>query len=248
MNRSVAEATSEPCLVSCVMPAYNEREGIRRAVEHVRQAIERLTTGFEIIVVDDGSTDGTGQILEEMADETLRVVRLPENYGYGRALRAGFEAAVHPLVFFTDSDDQFDPLDLERLLPLAADAELVVGYRVGRRDGALRSVLSSGYNRLMRGLLGLDVRDINCAFKLVRRDVLSNLGLTSDGYTINAEMLARAHKQGWRLREVPVGHRPRLTGRSKVGLSQIPRSLWQVYGLNHALRNGNGKRALPDQT
>jgi glycosyltransferase involved in cell wall biosynthesis len=230
------------------MPAYNECEGIRRAVLHLRQAVERLTTVFEIIVVDDGSTDGTRQILEEMANETVRIVALPGNCGYGRALRAGFESTVYPLVFFTDSDNQFDPQDLEHLLPLIADADIVVGYRVGRRDGAMRSVLSGGYNMLVRGLLGLTVRDVNCAFKLARRDTLSRLGLTSDGYAINAEMLARAKQGGLRVREVAVGHRPRVTDRSKVSLREIPRSLLQVIELTYALRSRNGRRCLPEET
>jgi dolichol-phosphate mannosyltransferase len=238
-TRGTPQSLDNRFFVSCIMPAYNEHDGIRDAVQHVRQAAEQLTAGFEIIVVDDGSTDGTGRVLEEIADETVRVVRLPENRGYGYALRVGFETAVHPLVFFTDSDDQFDPMDLGRLLPLVAEADVVVGYRVPRSDGAVRSVLSDGYNMLVRRLLGVRVRDVNCAFKLVRRDVLSILGLTANGYAINAEMLARASRCGLRIRQVPVRHRPRVTGHSKVGLRSIPQSLLQVLALRHALRRGS---------
>ena len=147
-----ARTSLEPYRVSCVMPAYNEREAIGPAVTHLLRAAQRLTSAFEIIVVDDGSTDGTGQILEEMRVENLRVVRLPQNRGYGRALRAGFSAAVHPLVFFTDSDNQFDATELGRLLPLVAEADIVAGYRVGRGDGALRSVFSQTYRALEIGI------------------------------------------------------------------------------------------------
>jgi glycosyltransferase involved in cell wall biosynthesis len=235
---ATAKESDDLRLVSCVMPAYNEREVIRQAVRRVQQALERLTAGFEIIVVDDGSTDGTGRILDEMADDRLRIIHFPENAGYGRALRAGFEAAVHPLVFFTDSDDQFDPVDLRLLLSLARDGEIVVGYRSSRRDGAVRSLLSGGYNTLVRALLGITVRDVNCAFKLVRRDTLATLGLTSDGYAINAEMLARAARAGLHVCEVAVSHQQRRSGRSKVGFGDIPRSLAQVVELRHSLRNG----------
>jgi glycosyltransferase involved in cell wall biosynthesis len=236
--RPNANGATDLRLVSCVMPAYNERDVIGEAVRRMQQALERLTAGFEIIVVDDGSTDGTGRILDGMADARLRIIHFPENAGYGRALRAGFEAAVYPLVFFTDSDDQFDPVDLRLLLSLARQGDIVVGYRNSRRDGAVRSLLSGGYNTLVRALLGITVRDVNCAFKLVRRDTLAQLGLTSDGYAINAEMLARAARAGLRVCEVAVSHQERRSGRSKVGFGDIPRSLAQVVELRHALRNG----------
>lgn len=232
-------------LVSCVMPAYNEHEVIRHAVQRVQQALERLTADFEIVVVDDGSTDGTGGILDAMAGARLRVIHFPENRGYGRALRAGFATARHPLVFFMDSDDQFDPVDLGRLLALTADADIVVGYRVTRGDGAVRELLSGGYNALVRALLSLNVRDVNCAFKLVHRDALASLGLTSDGYTINAEMLARAERAGLRIREVPVSHHPRRSGQSKVGFGDIPRALAQIVALRQALRRGDVRRDAP---
>src|SRR5262249_14565180 len=121
-RRTGATVAAGPYVVSCIMPAYNECDGIREAVRRVQRALEELTTGFEIIAVDDGSIDGTGRILDGMVDSTLRVVHLATNRGYGHALRAGFAAALHPLVFFTDSDDQFDPMDLRRLLPLIAEA------------------------------------------------------------------------------------------------------------------------------
>jgi glycosyltransferase involved in cell wall biosynthesis len=242
-----AASTNGAIRVSCVMPAYNEREIIDCAVRRVRESLERLTAEFEIIVVDDGSTDGTGRVLDEMADRRLRVIHFAENTGYGRALRAGFAAAVHPFVFFTDSDDQFDPDDVGRLLPWVGDADLVVGYRCPRGDGALRSLLSGGYNALVRGMLGLAVRDVNCAFKLIRRDALHRLALSSDGYAINAEMLALAIRAGLRIREVPVHHRLRRAGQSKVGLGDIPRTLSQVVELRRTIRgavtNGNGSGA-----
>lgn len=223
--------------VSCIMPAFNERDGIRAAVAQMRQAAADLTSDFEIIVVDDGSNDGTDRVLAEIADDdALRVVTLPTNLGYGRALRVGFAAASHPLIFFMDSDGQFDPLDLRRLLALSEEADMVVGYRVGRCDGRLRSLLSGGYNAMVRRVFDIDARDVNCAFKLFRREALAQLALSADGYAINAEMLARARTLGLRVREVGVAHRPRLTGESKVGVRAIPRALWQLGKLHRVLR------------
>jgi len=151
-------------------------------------------------------------------------------------LRAGLAAATRPLVLFTDSDDQFDPMDLALLLPLIDGADIVIGRRAGRQDGALRAVLSDGYNMLVRRLLQVQVRDINCAFKLARREALQALGLISTGYTINAEIIARVTRAQLILREVPVSHRPRRAGHSKVGVTDVPASLASLLALHRTLR------------
>lgn len=220
------------------MPAFNEEEVIVAAVTRVRDALERLTSDPEIIVVDDGSTDRTGERLDTLAaDGRLRVIHAPENRGYGWALRAGFAVATRPLVFFVDSDDQFDPMDLRRLLPLIDEADFVIGYRAARGDGAVRAALSSGYNAVARALLNVHARDINCAFKLMRREALARLGLLSTDYTINVEIIARAARAKLRVREVPVTHRPRPAGSSKVGIADVPSSFAALLALRRALRD-----------
>jgi len=226
--------------VTCVLPAFNEAEGIVHAVSDMRAALARFTDGSEIIVVDDGSTDGTGLLLDELAaTEQVRVIHSPTNRGYGWALRTGFAAATRPLVFFTDSDRQFDAMDLGRLLPAMADADVVVGRRVGRSDGTLRGGLSLGYNALVRALLGIRVRDVNCAFKLLRREVLAHMPLTSKRYTINAELIARATRAGFRVHEVAVPHRARQSGTSKVGIKDIGPALGEVLALRQTLRGNS---------
>ncbi len=221
--------------VSLVLPALNEGEVIGHVVETARAALERLTDDFEVIIVDDGSSDDTGRVLDGLAGGGIRVIHFPENRGYGHALRAGFAAARHPLVAFIDSDDQFDPLELKRFLSLVDEADLIVGYRVGRRDGGLRAILSRGFNLLVRAVIGIGVRDVNCAFKLIHREALERLQLRSASYTINAEMLARATALGLRIREVPVTHRERRTGRSKVGSRDIPHALREILRLRRTL-------------
>lgn len=222
--------------LSCVLPVYNEREVIGAVVARLVASLERLRTNFEIIVVDDGSTDGTGAILDALADPHVRVIHLDRNAGYGCALRTGFGVATHPLVFFMDSDDQFDPDDIAALL--TQDADIVVGYRAHRDDTRVRAWLSNGYNVLVRAILGVRARDVNCAFKLIRRQALARLDLRARGYAINAEMLARAARMGLRVQEVPVRHYGRRAGQSKVGWGDIPRSLAALVQLRRALGAG----------
>jgi glycosyltransferase involved in cell wall biosynthesis len=223
--------------VSCVLPVFNEAAGILDSVGALVAALTVLTGEFEIIAVNDGSTDGTPRLLDEMAarEPRIRVVHFPGNLGYGAALRRGFAESRSPLVFFTDSDGQFDPMDLGRLLAKADEADLVVGYRAHRCDGARRGVLSAGYNRLVARLLPVRVRDVNCAFKLIHRRVLERVQLESDGYCINAELLAKAAARGMSITEVTVAHLERRTGQSKVRLGDIPRSFRELLWLKRRI-------------
>jgi dolichol-phosphate mannosyltransferase len=213
--------------VSLVIPAYNEEAGIRQAVREADRALARLAERYEILVVDDGSTDATGEVAAEAARRRphVRVLWHPENRGYGAALRTGFEAARFDRVAFTDADCQFFLDDLAPLLSLTDRCPLAVGHRVNRQDTWRRRFLSWGYNTLVRGLLGTRVRDCDCALKVFRREVLAHLLPESRGFFVNTEMLTRARQLGYAVAEVPVRHRPRRHGRSTVRLSDIPRTL-----------------------
>jgi len=223
--------------VSCVLPARNEEGAIAIVVPAALEALASLTVECELVVVDDGSTDGTGALLDGLAgrESRLRVIHFREPRGYGAALRAGFAASRLPLLAFTDSDGQFDLRDLDRVLPLLVDADLVVGFRVNRADPASRHLLSRGYNALVRLALGVRVRDVNCAFKAFHRRVLDLLPLKSDGYAINAELVARADAAGLRIGEVGVRHFVRIAGRSKVGATNVPGALRQLWALRSLL-------------
>lgn len=223
--------------VSCVLPARNEEGAIGTVVPAALEALASLTVESELLVVDDGSTDGTGALLDTLASKEarLRVIHFREPRGYGAALRAGFAASRLPLLAFTDSDGQFDLRDLDRVLPLLVDADLVVGFRVDRADPASRHLLSRGYNALVRMLVGVHVRDVNCAFKAFHRRVLDLLPLESDGYAINAELVARADAAGLRIREVGIRHFARIAGRSKVGAANVPGALRQLWTLRTLL-------------
>ncbi len=213
--------------LSLVLPAFNEEAGIRQAVAEADAALSGLCKDYEILVVDDGSTDGTADavLVECVERRRVRLLRHAANRGYGAALRTGFSAARFELVGFTDADCQFHLDDLGRLLPLTKSAEIAAGYRVGRQDPWRRRVLSGGFNLLVRALLGTRVRDCDCALKVFRREALAELHPESDGFFVNAEMLARARQLGFAVAEAGVRHRPRLRGVSKVSVDQVPRVL-----------------------
>jgi dolichol-phosphate mannosyltransferase len=208
--------------LSLVIPAFNEADTIRTAVAEASAALGSLFARHEILVIDDGSSDDTAVLAERAG---ARVLRYGANRGYGAALRTGFEAARFDLVAFTDADCQFDLTDLGRMARAAERVPIVAGYRANRQDPWRRRFLSKGYNLLARTLLGTRVRDCDCALKVFRRDVLTNLLPESRGFFVNAEMLTRARQLGYDVEEVPVTHRPRLGGVSKVSLREVPKTL-----------------------
>jgi dolichol-phosphate mannosyltransferase len=213
--------------VSLVIPAYNEEAVIRQAVDEAGAALARLGRPFEVLVVDDGSADGTSPLVAELAADRpwLRLLAHAGNRGYGAALRTGFEAARYDDVAFTDADCQFHLDDLAHLLALGDRYPVVVGYRVDRQDSAVRRFYSWGYNFIIRKMLGTRVHDCDCALKVFHRGALARLLPRTTGFFVNAEMLTRARRAGYEIAEVGVRHRPRVGGCSKVSPMDIPRTL-----------------------
>jgi len=204
-----------PLEISAVLPAFNEEANLERAVVRTAEALAASAKAFEIIVVDDGSQDGSAALLNRLKARypALRVVRHPENRGYGAAVRSGFAAARLPWVFMMDADNQFDPCDVSFLISSAEEADIVTGYRKQRRDPLPRRLNAWAFFSLVRILFGLQVRDVNCAFKLLRRDILGRMDLRSNGALINTEVFVLARRQHARIVEVPVNHYPRTSGR-----------------------------------
>jgi 4-amino-4-deoxy-L-arabinose transferase-like glycosyltransferase/glycosyltransferase involved in cell wall biosynthesis len=217
-----------PWRLSLVIPAYNEEAGIRQAIAEADAALARITSAYEILVVDDGSSDATAAIVAEEARTRpyVRLLRHAVNRGYGAALRTGFEAARFERAAFTDADCQFHLDDLARLLPLTDGHAIAAGYRVGRQDPGKRRLMSWGYNTAVRTLLGTRIRDVDCALKVFRSEALAELLPESAGFFVNTEMLARARQLGYRVTETGVRHRPRVRGSSKVSVVRdVPRVL-----------------------
>ena len=213
--------------LSIVLPAFNEEDNIATAVSRCVAVLEQLGGDHEIIIVNDGSADRTSAICHELAKKTrgLRVIDFEQNRGYGVALRTGFLAARHRLVFYTDSDNQFDVSELKYLLPIIDSYDLVVGFRIYRYDRPMRLFLSWGYNLLVRLVFGIRIHDIDCAFKLFRREIFDTMQLESSDFFIDTEIVAKAKRLGYRLNEVGVRHYPRMAGKTTVRPSDIPRTL-----------------------
>jgi len=203
--------------LSVFFPAYNEQDIIAKTVESATRAISRLADDYEIIVVDDGSRDRTAAVVEDLArrDPHVRLVSHEVNRGYGAALRTGFGSARKELVFFSDADGQFDLAELSGLLAMLKRAPVVLGYRIRRSDPLYRLFIAKVYNIIVRLTFGLRVRDIDCAFKLFRHEVLDDVALESDGAFISSELLIKLKRKNVPMVERGVHHYPRTTGTSK---------------------------------
>ena len=211
--------------VSICLPVYNEAENLPRLAAAAAAVLPGICESHELILVDDGSTDGSGAVLDELAlsDPNVRVIH-QENRGYGGALRTAFDAARFDWLFFTDSDLQFDFADLEKFAPFAAEYELLIGYRSRRADAPARALLQRMFWMWSRTLLGLPswVIDVNCAFKLFSRRVLDCCRpLFSSGALINAELLSKAWRSGIRAKQIPVRHLPRAAGVQTGGSPKV---------------------------
>jgi len=203
--------------LTVALPAYNEEANIAAMVDEVVRTVTPLVSDWEVVVVDDGSRDGTSAAVSaiESRDPRVRLVRHEKNRGYGAAVWTGLTSARKGLVFFTDSDRQFDVAEIRGLLERQPDADLVVGYRSPRRDPLPRRINGWAWSSLVNLLFGYTARDIDCAFKVMRREVVETLreSVRSRGATFSAELLVRAKRAGFRIRELPVrGHRPRVAG------------------------------------
>ncbi len=222
--------------LSIVMPAHNEEVAIAETVHTAVDAVSQWTQDFEIIVVNDGSRDRTGAILEEIsaADPRVRVIHHAVNQGYGAALVSGFEAITRELVFFMDSDGQFDIHDLERFFPLIEQYDGVLGYRIERQDTWLRKLNAWGWKMVVSLIFKLQVRDVDCAFKLYRARFFREHRLETRGAMINTEILYKFKRAGYTYTEVGVHHLPRHGGQpTGARLDVIARAFHELFVYAH---------------
>jgi len=208
----------KPPGLSFFFPAFNDGGTIASLVIRAVQVASRLTPDYEVIVVNDGSSDATAEIAEELARTypCVRVIHHPENRGYGGALRTGFAAATKDLIAYTDGDAQYDPAELEVLWNrLTPDADMVNGFKISRADPMHRIVIGRMYHHTVKLLFNLHVRDVDCDFRLMRREIFDRVKLERDTGVICLEMMRKIQDAGFRILEVPVSHFHRAYGTSQ---------------------------------
>jgi glycosyltransferase involved in cell wall biosynthesis len=215
--------------LSIFFPAYNDAPALPELIDEAFRQALRLADDFEVIVVNDASQDNTEEVLASLRErlgDRLRVVRHPENRGYGGAVRSGFQASTKEFIFYTDGDGQYDLADLPRLVArMTSGVGLVNGYKISRQDAWYRLILGQAYLFATRHLFWLRIHDVDCDFRLIRRTVMGEIELRKNSGAICVELVRKIQQTGCGVAEVPVRHLPRLHGRSQF--FRLP-NLWRL--------------------
>ncbi|MCB1152270.1 glycosyltransferase family 2 protein [bacterium] len=243
--------------ISCFFPCYNDRGTIATMVCAAIFTLREVASDYEVIVVDDGSTDGARKLLTDLQTtfpDHLRLVFHDANRGYGGALISGFEAATKDWIFYTDGDHQYDPDELRLLVEqMSNDVDVVQGYKISRNDPYHRKVIGSIYQHTVRLFFGLTVRDVDCDFRLIRKSLMDRVTLTRRSGAICVELMRKTQDAGARYREVGVRHFFRVYGRSQIfNVKRLVRSVAQLLGLWYELilrpRIGGGRSPSEPRT
>ncbi len=229
-----------PLSLSIVIPAYFDEKTIALVVENTEVVLKKLVVEkYEIIIVEDGSLDSTAKTVDRLAQThpNVRVIHHEKNQGYGTTLKDGFYAAQYEYVFYTDGDNQFNVADLLRFIPYVQTRDVVIGYRKVKQYSLFRKCISWIYNTIINLLFQKAYKDIDCAFKLFRRDLLNNMTLRSQAAFIDAELVLKCELQSAKVAQLPVQHLPRQHGKStaaslSVGLrtiKEVVRGCWEIF-------------------
>ncbi|MHC4288524.1 MAG: glycosyltransferase family 2 protein [Planctomycetota bacterium] len=230
--------------LSVFFPCYNEKGSIGPLTEKALSVAGQICEDHEVILIDDGSSDGTAELADRLAEQypAVHVVHHPSNQGYGAALQSGFRAATKDYVFYTDGDGQFDIAELPKLLPLIQDYDIVSGYRIDRQDNLLRKINAFCWTKLVGFLFDLKLKDIDCAFKLYKRGMFDHIEMHSTGALIDTEILARAQRKGYTTTQIGVHHFPRTAGQQTgANVKVILRAFKELFKLRKQIRQA-GKR------
>lgn len=217
--------------ISLVFPMYNEIEYLPKAIDAAKSILGELTMDYEIIIVDDASIDGSGKLADSFSKSwnRIKVIHHDKNRKLGGALKTDFSCATKDVVIYTDIDLPFDLSRLKEIMPLISVSDVIIGCRKGKRESAARVVYSWIYNNLINFIFRLNVKDVNFALKIFKRELLNNIQLKSEGSFINAEFLAKAKKLGVSIRETSVEYKFRTYGISRLStLSVICKMLYEM--------------------
>jgi len=210
--------TDKKYSISAFFPVYNDWGTIPSMALLVGSVLEKVASQYEIILIDDGSKKLTKDVLGALSKrlDNLRIITHEKNKGYGGALKSGFYNAKYDLIFYTDGDAQYNPLELELLLEkFNGDVDIVNGYKISRSDPVYRKILGKLYHFITKMMFGFKIRDVDCDFRLIRRKVFDDLKLEYSSGVICVEMIAKLTKRGYRFAEVPVHHYHRVSGKSE---------------------------------
>jgi glycosyltransferase involved in cell wall biosynthesis len=241
-NGSEATAAGSAVLsgmLSVILPAHNEELNLEPVARRALEVLPGCTETFELLIVDDGSTDRTGAVADALAaeDKRVRVIHHARNRGYGNAWRSGIAASAGDWIFFMDSDRQFDIKEITKLIPLAGEFDVVTGYRIKRMDPQHRYLIGTCFNLLITALFDVHLKDIDCGFKMFRASLLKELQLEMPGALINTEIHAKINRLHARVVEVGIDHYPRPAGRqSGTKPSVMFRACWEIVALWFKMR------------
>jgi len=207
-----------PQSISFFMPAYNEEKNIASAIEDGVKFLKANFKDYELIVVNDGSKDKTKEIAESYSRENpkIKVINHPRNLQYGRAFKTGFESSTKELIFYTDSDRQFNVNEIHNLMKYISKYDMVIGYRKNRQDKKMRLFYSWLYNLALRFLLNIPFRDIDCAFKICKKKVIDKIRPFTCVRSADSELMGKALAYGFTAKQIPVSHYPRKAGTSEA--------------------------------
>lgn len=217
--------------ISVVLPILNEGEIIHKTIAGLVSKLAKNSINFEILAVNDGSTDNTRYVLEklQLKDKRIRLINHAGNKGYGAALQSGVKKAKYDWIFFMDSDLQFDVSEIKTFIPHQSDYDFIIGYRVGRADALKRIYISKIYNYIVSSLFDIHITDIDCAFKLMRKSAIQRLGKLPSSFFVSTTLLVKAVRQNVRILELPVKHLPRTKGVSTVTMKQVIRTIRDLF-------------------
>ena len=245
---------AKPVGLTVFFPAYNDGGTIASLIIRAVQVARTLTPDYEIIVVNDGSTDATAPVADELAQlyPSVRIVHHPANIGYGGALRTGFASATKEIVFYTDGDAQYDPAEMALLWPrMVPGVDLINGYKISRSDPLHRVIFGRVYHYLVKLMFGLRVRDVDCDFRMMRRSMFERIRLEKNSGVICLEMMKKIQDAGFVIAEVPVHHYHRAYGKSQFfNVRRVFRTGIDVLKLWVALvvRREHLRAPAPDET